>query len=40
LQIRGYAVGDPIRPQSALGAAAREEISTALADADRAMKEV
>jgi 4-hydroxy-tetrahydrodipicolinate synthase len=40
LQIRGYAVGDPIRPQSALGAAAREEISIALADADRAMKEV
>jgi 4-hydroxy-tetrahydrodipicolinate synthase len=40
LQIRGYAVGDPIRPQSALGAAARDEISTALADADRAMKEV
>jgi len=37
LQLRGYAVGDPIRPQSALGAAAREEIADALADADRAM---
>ena len=40
LQIRGYAVGDPIRPQGALGAAAREEISAALADADRALKDV
>jgi 4-hydroxy-tetrahydrodipicolinate synthase len=40
LQLRGYAVGDPIRPQSALGAPAREEIAAALADADRAMAEL
>jgi len=40
LQLRGYAVGDPIRPQRALDAKARDEIAAALAAADRALAEV
>ena len=39
LQLRGYAVGEPIPPQRSLGPAARDEIAAALADADRAMAE-
>jgi 4-hydroxy-tetrahydrodipicolinate synthase len=32
LQIQGYAVGDPVPPQTALGPADREAVETILAD--------
>jgi hypothetical protein len=32
LQIQGYAVGDPVPPQAALGAADREAVEAILAD--------
>jgi 4-hydroxy-tetrahydrodipicolinate synthase len=32
LQIQGYAVGDPVPPQAALGPADREAVETILAD--------
>ena len=32
LQIQGYAVGDPVPPQAALGGAEREAVESILAD--------
>ena len=39
LQLRGYAVGDPVAPQRALTAAERAEVAAALDAADRALAE-
>jgi 4-hydroxy-tetrahydrodipicolinate synthase len=40
LQLRGYAVGEPIAPQRSLNAAERAEVASALEAADRALAEV
>jgi 4-hydroxy-tetrahydrodipicolinate synthase len=40
LQLRGYAVGEPIAPQRSLSAAERAEVASALEAADRALAEV
>lgn len=40
LTLRGYAVGDPVKPQSALDDTAMQKIEAALAQADAALEEI